>query len=134
MSVGRERLSLQRHTIVTVSCHCVHAAPRAVPQVEKSKEAIDACKETLSTHESKYSKLQATQEMMREQEGERSKLANSIADTYAMDKGLVVSVFPPGFPAACALAACRCEHSAFFFLPAFEHVAAPRAVPALGGW
>ncbi len=62
--------------------------------MEKWKEAIDDRKQALSTLESKYSKLQATQEMVRDVEGERSKLANRIADAYAMDKGLVVSSQP----------------------------------------
>ena len=83
----------------------------------KWTEAIDERKETLSTHESKYSKLQATQEMARDVEGERSKLANIIADAYAMDKGLVVSSHPPGSPPACRAAALSrtlraCEHTA----------------------
>jgi hypothetical protein len=81
--------------------------------VEKSKEAIDECKENLSTLESKYSKLQATQEMVREEEGERSKLANSIADAYAMDKGLVVSSRHRVHVAASLSRTLRvCEHTA----------------------
>lgn len=63
-----------------------------MPQVEKSKAAVDECSETLSGYESQRSRLQATQDVMKQQEGERSILANRIADTYCMDKALVVSL------------------------------------------
>jgi hypothetical protein len=69
-----------------------HAAPWAMLQVEKSKAVVDECSETLSGYESQHSKLQAKQDVMKQQEGERSKLANGIADTYGMDKALVVSL------------------------------------------
>jgi predicted nuclease with TOPRIM domain len=69
-----------------------HAAPWAMTQVEKSKAAVDECSETLSEYESQHSRLQATQDVVKQQEGERSKLANMIADTYGMDKALVVSL------------------------------------------
>lgn len=59
-------------------------------QADKLKEEKEKCSNTLSERQGEHSRQQAKRDVMKKEQDERAKLANSIADKYDLDQNLVV--------------------------------------------